>query len=381
MSILELLFLNKKESFSTFMQRVESIFRDIDLCTLLNEQAMHLQWYLPSFMREDEEVKTKYIKTCCHLINNAIFKAQDKKRYVSELEYETLETSLRNISEYLSFNSVSNADERLLTSFYLKNNIIFSLLQLSFFAIIYTDYKTCRRFELMYSLWRNAIEFSFAGCVEELGRMLPYYITYYRKSIFIIDPTSGEIKRFLKKGGLRNTNIKGLVKDEIYGKKVIFALTERGEKVPLVEYTEYGYKEISKADIFSKDMKKSERQKSGSSIEKMWLSTDICNCENEMGKLTNYYLKDHIFICLMVFGLEPLKFVAMEGASILTIDHKDSVPFNNKISNLCLLTRCSNVDKEYNKSDFYFNFFEFFNDRLKIAQQRQDDFDFRVNIG
>ncbi len=369
MNILNLLFLSKTESYECFIKRIEGIFKSVNLNALLNEQIAALQWLLPDFMKKDTLVKQNYIKTCCNLIANAINKAQDK---AGENDY-----SLKDISKFLSFESKAVADERLLSGVYLQSNFILTLLQLAFFALVYTDFKTRRRFELAYNLWRNAIEFSFAGCVEELGRMLPYYMTYYKKSVFIIDPISGEIKRFLKNGDLRNTNIIGLIKDGIYSKEVIFAITERREKVPLVEYTEWSYKEISKANVFSKDMRKSERMKSGNTVEKMWLSTDICQYENEIGQKSSYYLKDHLFIALMVYGLEAMKYVVMEGQSILTIDHIDGVHFHNNISNLSLLTRCQNAQKERGSGEFYFNFYEYFNNRLEAAKRIQDNYDFR----
>ncbi len=385
--LLDLLFVDKKEIFGSFMKRVEAVFAGETLPAVINKQVEEMQYFAPEYMYKDAEVKQGFAAACCELISKAINKATGKEyKGVSQKE-------LSFISQYLSFDCVQTANERLMLNLYLKSNLAITLLQLAFYAVIYVDSESRRRYELAYTLWQNSIEFSYSGYSAKLNQFYPYYITHYQDSIFLTNPVEGEVMYFSRdKGPLRGAHIKNLTKEVFMDDNVICARTYEDELIPLVEYSNYYCKPLLSVVRNSTDLKLSEREKKkllGFEIKDTpWLTVDIGSYPDESGKKRHFTLREHLFIPLMVYGLEPLKFAIMQGNSILTIDHRSGEHDQNKIDNLELLTRYQNIGKEvYDNSDddfgeepYFFNFFDFFSNQLKAIRKRQDDLDYRVSV-
>lgn len=325
-------------------------------------------------------------ETACHkLIKLAVTKVTSCGRYTIPAIEENKNQYMTDIYTFLSFRSVEEAQEELYTVPYIESDYIFNLLEYTFFALVIVDEDIDRRFKTAYELWQNSQEIGVAGFSERENKLLPYYITKFDTRFFLINPITGEIKFFERKGGLRSKYVKGLSvgKEEFKdGRKreVAVALLTNNRFKPLVEISDLGVVTelcpTKKADSDRKAAERAKRREQGYEVEETpWQTVCLGNVDG-----SEYNIRSHSLICLMVYGIEVMKYGIMECNSIFSVDHINGVHNANGIDNLQLLTRLSNEDKKKNPNGFYFDYFGYWKKQVEASKRNQENLTYRKQI-
>ena len=360
--------LDKTQDFDRFMTNLKFEFISGEVLHTLGKcmsNSIHLDLYM------DSKRYIEFRECCLGIIHRA------KDYAFSETKPGVQKSELTQMADFLTFSSKATANKYLTRTPYIEDDYMFNILEYTFYAIAILDDTIYRRFKTAYTLWQHSVEFGIAGYSEKTKKFYPYYLTYFGNKIFIVDAIKGEVKGFERSGALRGSKIVGLLTGTLEEKRVALAATAEGVYVPLVEENLYGtIKEVQPTHLAQSDRKKSERERKreqGYQVEETpWLTTALDVIEGSA-----YNIRTHSLIALMVYGLEVMKYGIMDCNSIFTIDHINGYHKDNRIENLQLLTRKANDQKKYCESDYFFNYFDYWENQIRQAKIVQSNYNFR----
>lgn len=372
-----MIFLQKTESFTSLMTRVKDTFNKKDFLNDIFEKC-------ETSMILKSSLDQKFLEATQGLIILAVIKTMDTGKDVEAKEFleSKYQQYMSDISSYLSFTSLEQAQLYLHSTPYISEDLTFCLLQYAFFALVLIDEKVYRRFKDAYTVWQNSIEVDFAGFATLQGEIKAVYtyMTFYGNRIFYIDPLKGEIRAFKREAGLYTKEIKTLKVVCVDGIKKICAECKDKSLVPLVEYDFMGISHIVHATYATgSDMRAAERRRKrekGYEVkETPWQTVQLDKVDGSL-----HTMKSHILISIVVYGLDAMKFGVMDGQSIFTIDHIDETHDNNTITNLQLLTRKSNDDKKNSYSLWVFDYFTYWTKCIANCYKIEENYNFRAKI-
>lgn len=259
---------------------------------------------------------------------------------------EDIKSMVKKIIDFVSFESKEEAKKYLPDQFGLEGEKFFNSLYLSFAALTLIDPKIESRFEVGCILNQNKKALGCAGYSEKLQRNLPFFLTFFEKKLIFVDVVKGIVETISFKEKIKKLYIKNgklwcndfelaerQIKDGIDGIKFYFPFDER----------QRDFREAERA---------AKRKKGKKVKETSWRTVGLGSLRG-----SNKTVKEHILIALMVFGINPLRFVLMEGSSWWTIDHKNSIHDDNRLDNLDLLPRKANNSKGATEKQYFDWFF------------------------
>lgn len=348
--------LKKGQSIEEFLQNVRKSFDSGEVVYTLNRGLNNDISY-----NGIESIDMNYVKNAERIVMGFIHNNSVDSRWLSP------------ISEYLTIKVPGEVYNKHYLG-YIDESFFYNSLESIFFASVLGNDKIMGRFGVAYELWKNSVEIGRAGESKTLGRILPYYITYFGRRALLIDPIEGVVCDFDLKSVLGSFGkIESLIKELKDGKYYVRILADSGKWCNLAQASIFGEFDFEPLVDIKRNEKNKRRSNKGDNTK--W---QTCNLDHIVDG-HNRTIRVHNLVALMVYGLECVKYTLMEGNSILTVDHINGIHNDNRVDNLQLLTRKSNEDKREGKDYYYYDYFDLWVNRIPKARKFQDDKYYRMN--
>lgn len=235
-----------------------------------------------------------------------------------------------------------------------KNSMEEEMLNTTYYALALMNNKFRKRAETGYLLDSNKVKIGCSGYSKKIKKFIPYYLTTFNDYIFLIDAIRGLVYR-------SNTRFDNAALMQV-GNKVFC-----GDKLVAQEKEDCSTEFCFDKEPWMKDLKEKERankRAKGHQVkETKWLSVPLGDLNS-----SNTYIRVHTLICLMVYGFDIVKYGLMDGSSIWSVDHSNSIHDDNSIDNLAFVTRSANSSKK-DKQISVFDYFLYFLNMEQVVEE------------